>query len=251
METSDLSISSSDSVSLKPAEGEIANKEILDEMVRAGLVYGHNKSKTHPRFRNFIQANRAGVELVDLVQTIDCLDKAIEFLKSKVKENGLILVVATQPAAKEAIDKLIKEFNFSRINERWMGGLLTNFNSVSSRIEYFKKIQGDLEGGNFGKYTKKERLMISRNIDRMRRLFAGLENLTRLPDAIFVIDPSSKGHGLAIKESRKVNIPIVGIIDSDDNPDLVDYPIPANDHSRLSINWVIDKIIAELKSAKN
>ena len=221
--------------------------QVLEEMIKAALMYGHKKTRTNPKFKPFIFVNRNNVEIIDLNLTLDKLEQAIEFLENKTKEKATILVVATQPAAREAIEKLTKEFNFSYINSRWIGGLLTNFNILSKRIEYFKKVQADFEKGEFEKYTKKERQKINKNILKMKKLFGGLENLSKKPDVVFIIDPSIKGHRTAVREANRIGVPIVAILDSDDDPNLVAYPIPANDHAKISIDWLINKIIEKLK----
>jgi len=223
-----------------------ADLAILRKMMTVGLMYGHKKSKTNPKFKQYIYTNRNGIEIIDLTQTLSALDVAVEFVKSQIKEGKLILLVATQPASREAVENLAKKFNFSYINEKWIGGLLTNFKVISQRIEYFKKVQADFEKGEFEKYTKKERVVINRNISRMKKMFTGLENLTRLPDAVFIIDPSLKGHTTAVREARRAGIPMVAILDSDDDPDLVNFPIPANDHTKMSIDWLINKISEKL-----
>lgn len=218
----------------------------LKEMMAAGLMYGHKKSKTNPKFKQYIFSTRNGVEIIDLGQTLSALETAAEFAKNQIKDKKMILFVATQPAAREAVEALANKFNLSYINERWIGGLLTNFKIVGQRIEHFKKTQADLEKGKFDKYTKKERVMISRDVERMKKIFTGLENMSKLPDAIFIVDPSIKGHMIALREAKITNVPIIAILDSDDDPDSVDYPIPANDHSKSSINWIIDKIEEKL-----
>ncbi len=216
--------------------------QVLREMMKVGLMYGHKKSKANPKFRPYIHTTRNEIEIIDLVQTLSALESAIKFIKQQIKEGKVVLLVATQPAAKEAVENLAKKFNFSYINEKWIGGLLTNFNVIFQRLEYFKRVQADFEKGGFDKYTKKERVMINRNIYRMKKMFTGLENLTKIPNVIFVIDPSLKGHTTAVREGQRMKIPIVAILDSDDDPDLVDYPIPANDHAKISIDWIINKI---------
>ena len=221
--------------------------EAVKEMMKVGLMYGHRKAKTNPKFRQYIYGTRNGVEIIDLSQTITALAKAAEFLKSQIKEGKLVLVVATQAAAKDAVDLLAEKFKFSRIYERWAGGLLTNFGVISKRIEYLKRIEADLQSGKLDKYTKKEKVMINREIERMKKLFGGLRDLTRLPDLLFVIDPSIKGHTTAIHEAKITKVPVMAILDSDDDPTVVEWPIPANDHSKMSIDWVINKIIAKLQ----
>ncbi|MBI2514910.1 30S ribosomal protein S2 [Candidatus Wolfebacteria bacterium] len=220
---------------------------ILEEMMRAGMMYGHKKSKTNPKFRPYIYTTRNGLEIIDLAQTIPALESAAEFLKGKIKEGAVVLVAATQPAARDAVEALAKKFNFSFINERWIGGLLTNFKVISSRIEYFKKIKADFDAGRFEKYTKKERVMINRDIDRMKKMFTGLENLLKVPDVLVIIDPILKGHVTALREAKRLKIKTIAIVDSDDDPEAVDFPIPANDHSKASIDWIIEKISAYLE----
>ncbi len=224
---------------------------VIREMMNAGLMYGHKKSKTNPKFKPYIHITRNETEIIDLPQTLSLLESAIEFMQGRIKEEKVILFVASQPAAKEVVENLAKKFNFSYINEKWIGGLLTNFKVVSQRIEHFKKVQADFEQGKFDKYTKKERVMINRDIDRMKKMFNGLENLTRLPDVVFIIDPSLKGHTTAVREAKKIKIPIIALLDSDDNPEAVDFPIPANDHAKTSIDWIINRISNSLKSNSN
>jgi small subunit ribosomal protein S2 len=223
-----------------------ANLEVIREMMKVGLMYGHKKSKTNPKFTPYIHTTRNEIEIIDLTQTLSALDSAIEFIRQQIKEGKLILLIASQPAAKEAVENLAKKFNFSYINEKWIGGLLTNFKVISQRLEYFKKVQADFEKGEFDKYTKKERVMINRNIYRMKKMFTGLENLTKLPDVIFIVDPSLKGHTTAVREARRMKIPIVAVLDSDDDPDLVNWPIPANDHAKMSIDWIMNRINEKL-----
>lgn len=221
---------------------------IVREMMKVGLMYGHKKSKTNPKFRRYIFGTRNGVEIIDLSQTLTALESWIELLKNELKQGKSVLIVAIQAAAREAIESLAKKFNFSFINERWIGGLLTNFKVVGERLEYYKKLQSDFEKGAFDKYTKKERVMINRDIIRMEKMFTGLENMVKLPDIIFVIDPSIKGHMTAIREAKRMNIKVAAILDSDDDPDLVNWPIPANDHAKMSIDWIINRIIEKLKN---
>lgn len=225
-----------------------ADLKIIGEMMGVGLMYGHKKSKTNPKFKKYIFTVRNGIEIIDLAQTLSALESAVEFLKNKISNKGLVLVVASQSAAKEAVKNLSEKFDFAYINDRWIGGLLTNFRVLSQRIEYFKKTQSDFEKGAFEKYTKKERLMINRNIQRMEKMFSGLKNLIKLPDAILIIDPSLKGHVAAVREAKRTGIPLVAILDSDDNPDLIDYPIPANDHAKTSIDWIVNRIADRLRS---
>ena len=237
---------------IKTAETSQKDLATLQEMMQAGLMYGHKKTKTNPRFKeHYVHSTRNGIEIIDLNKTLPAMGKAIEFINGMTKQGGGVIFVATQPAAKEAVRNLAKKHNFSYINERWLGGLLTNSKVLFQRIEYFKKIQADFEKGEFDKYTKKERVMVNRDIHRMRKMFTGLENLTKIPALIFVVDASIKGHKTAIREARRLKIPIMAVIDSDDDPVIIDYPIPANDHAKMSIEWIMDRISNSLESDKS
>lgn len=226
--------------------GEVENIELIKEMMANGLMFGHKKTKTNPKFKPFILTARSGIEIIDLTKTLSSIDKAAEFLAEQIKQKKNIILVAIQQAAREAMGDFAKKFNLPYVKNRWIGGLVTNFRIISQRLEYFKKTINDMESGGFDKYTKKEKGVISKNIERMRKIFGGLENLPSLPEVLFIIDPSLKEHTTAIREAKSKNIPIVAIIDSDDDPSIVDYPIYANDHSKKSIEWVLNRIIAKL-----
>ncbi|MBI5306674.1 30S ribosomal protein S2 [Candidatus Wolfebacteria bacterium] len=225
-----------------------ADIDAVKEMISVGAMFGHKKTKTNPKFKNFIFTSRSGVEIIDLTKTLSFLEKAGEFLKDQIKQGKTIVFVATQPAAWETIENLAKKFNMPYVKRRWIGGLLTNFKSLSGRLEYFKKTKAGMAKGEFEKYTKKERSIINKNIAKMEDLFGGLENLTSLADVLFVVDSSIKGHMTAIREAKIIKIPIVAIIDSDDNPEIINYPIPANDHAKMSIDWIINKIAEKMNS---
>ncbi len=230
----------------KESDFKEADIEIIKEMIRAGLIYGHKKSRTNPKFKKYIFTTRNGMEIIDVAKTLPLIDTAAEFLKSQIKDGKMILLVGLQPAVQPSLESLAKKFNLPYVKNRWIGGLLTNFKSISGRIENFKKIQADMEKGEFDKYTKKERVMINKDIAKMRIMFGGLENLTRPAEVLLTIDSSLKGHNTAIREARRLNIPIMAIIDSDDDPEVINYPIPANDHAKASIEWIINRIEQQL-----
>ncbi len=224
----------------EPASAEV---ELFQEMMRAGIMYGHKKSKTNPKFRPFIFANRGGIEIIELGQTLLGLGAAKEFLLEKAK-TGKVLIVATQPASREAVAKLAEKFAFPYTKTRWIGGLLTNFKSIYGRIENYRNTKSGLEKGAFEKYTKKERGMITKRLEKMERDYGGFDNMDRLPEAVFIIDPSVKGHSIAVREAKRVGIPVIAIVDTDDNPESVEYPIPGNDHAKSSIEWIIGRILS-------
>ena len=220
------------------------DKETLVEMAKVGILYGHKKSRKDPKFSGYIFTSRGGVEILDLTKTLKAVSIVSGFLKTALAEKKNFLVVATQPAAKEAALKLSQALgNCSYIANKWIGGLITNFPVIFKRLEYFRKRDNDMREGKFSAYTKKEQLLISREIEKMRIMFSGLENFSRIPDVIFVVDSSLKGHRTAVHEALLKGITVVGIIDNDDDPSEFDYFVPANDHAKGSIDWVVGKLI--------
>ena len=215
-------------------------EEAPREMIEAGVFYGRKKSKTNPKMKGYVLTNRGGIEIINLAKTAEALDRAGGFLKEKVKGGGLILLVGAQPAAEDGILKLANKFGLPHVTTRWAGGTITNFKVVSKRIEYLKKLRSDLASGALDKYTKKERLMLEKELSRLVELFGGLENLAKEPDALVVIDPNL--HSTAVREANRLKIPIVALANVDADPDTIGYPVPGNDKSCKSINWFLGKV---------
>lgn len=223
------------------------NNDLISELAANGVLFGHKKSKTHPKMKPFIAANKNEIEVLNPESTLEGLKTAIDALNEKIKAGGLVLLVGTQPVSWEAIKKFAGEFNFPYIIKRWLGGTVTNFKMINQRILHYQDLKLKKEQGEFAKYTKKEQSKINEKISKMTASFGGLVNLTRIPDIIFIVD--IKIHDTAIKEAKKIGIPVVALLDSDDDPTLVEYPIFASDHSKSSITWIIDKIIEGIKKA--
>jgi len=229
-------------------EKSFVDPAILEALVKAGVLYGSKKSKTHPRMQKYIFTTRNGIEIIDVVQTLDLLAKAEEFLKTVVAKGGSIVFVGTTPAAKGSVEALAKKFGYPYVTERWLGGTLTNFKTIHDRLQYYLKLKTDRETGRLEKYTKKERFQFDKEIERLTVLFGGLENFTRLPDALFVVGATS--HDTALRETKRSKIPVVALMSSDADPDQVNYPIPGNDKARSSIVWVLNHIEKALEEAK-
>lgn len=215
-------------------------EEIVKIMVQKGVVFGHKKSKTHPKMCQYVVGNRNEIELLDPESSWKSVINAAEFLKEKTKDGGLLLLLGTKPASKQAIEEVGKEFGFPYVTNRWLGGTLTNFSVIKKRIEYYQKLKTKLEKGEFEKYTKKEQHKFREEIRKLSGFFEGLLSLKKVPDAILVVD--AECHKTAIREANRLNIPVVAIIDTNNDPSPVDVPIIANDHSRESIVWVLDAI---------
>ncbi len=223
------------------------DNNLVSELVANGVLFGHKKSKTHPKMKPYIGANKNEIEVINPEATIDGLKNAIEAFNEKIKAGGSVLLVGATPISRGGIKRFAEEFNFPYIIKRWLGGTLTNFKMINQRILHYQDLKLKKERDEFSKYTKKEQLKINEKIGKMSESFGGLVNLTKIPDIIFVVD--IKIHETAVKEANIIGIPIVAILDTDDNPTLVKYPIFASDHSKSSIDWVINKIIEGVKKS--
>jgi len=218
-------------------------KALLLEMAKAGIFYGRKKTKTHPKMKPFIYATRNGLEIIDVAQTLDLLEEAAEFL-SKITKEGHVLAVGSQPSLKAILGNFAKKHKFPYVTERWIGGTLTNFKIIRARVEHFTKMKNEKETGRLDKYTKKERLEMDREIERMRFMYEGIESMDVLPVALFIIDPVL--HKTAVKEARRASIPIVAIMSTDCDPNEVDYFIPANASSKTSVEWMLNYVSGKL-----
>ena len=234
--------------SVYPAEGS-------REMIDAGVFYGRKKSKTNPKMREFVLSNRGGIEIINLQKTGEHLEKAMGFIKEKVRNGGMPLLVGTSPAADAGIERLAKEFSLPYVMLRWVGGTLTNFKIISRRVEHLRKLRADLASGALEKYTKKERLEMEREVKRLEELMGGLEAMPREPDFLVVVDPNL--HVTAVREANIRNIPVVAYANVDADPDVIDYLVPGNDKARMSVSWFLGNVekairegIAERASAK-
>lgn len=224
----------------KPTEKTaVLNKE-TEKMFKLGVHFGHFHSKKHPRMNPYIYGIRNNVDIIDLAETEKLMEKVLDYLKKKKKEDALILFVGTKVSARDIIKNLAEKIKAPYITERWLGGTLTNFEVIKKRIDYLKEMEQKKKNGELEKYTKKERLRINQDVERTERKLGGLRRLEKLPDLLFVVDPGNEKH--AIEEARKKKIPIVSISDTDSDPGLSDYFIPANDDGSVSLSYIIQKV---------
>lgn len=212
----------------------------VEEMAKAGLHFGHRTSKTHPKMLPFIFGMRNTIHIIDLEKTKIKLVKALEFLKEAAKEGKQILFVGTKPQIREMVKNLATELNYPYVIERWIGGTFTNFDEIKKRVEYLKELEKKKESQEWEKYTKKERKEIEEEIEKLERKFGGLKTLEKLPDIVFICD-MVKDH-LAVKEARRKGVKVVAISDTNANPELADYPIPANDDAISSVKYILEKV---------
>lgn len=212
----------------------------LKEMAKAGLHFGHRVSKCHPKMTPFLAGERNTIHIIDLKTTAEKLKEALEFIQELILQNKIILLVGTKIQIKDLIKKVALECSLPFVSERWLGGTFTNFDNIRERIEYFKNLEKKRSEGGFDHYTKKEQIEIDQELKDLEEKFGGIRNLESLPDAIFVAD--MKKNDTATREARKKNIPIIGIVHTNVDPTLVNFPIPANDDAISSVKYIMDKV---------
>jgi small subunit ribosomal protein S2 len=235
----------------KEEKGEITKIETskdaeIQKMFEAGLHFGHRHSRIHPKMGPFIYGTRNNVDIIDLAETKEYLQKALDFLREQKEKKSLILFVGTKASAKEMIKELTEALSMPYVTERWLGGTLTNFEVISKRIKHLKEMEEKKANGELEKYKKKERIKIEQEMEKMKKKLGGLKNLSRLPDILFVVDVAKEK--LAVKEAKQKKIPIVGICDTNGDPTSVDYPIPANDDAISSLKYILEKVKEALKN---
>lgn len=217
-----------------------AELALFEELAKVGVVFGRRRSKTNPKMKPYIHATRTGFELFDLSKTLNAIEEAQEFLKEVVKKGQLLLVAATTPAGEAPATKFADKYALPRVTLRWLGGTLSNFETLSKRISHLITRKADKIAGRLDKYTKKERVVIDKEIERLTKLFGGLEKMQMLPGALLVI--GAEQHRTAIREANRMKIPVIAIANTDTNPDGIKYLIPANDNSVSSIEYILGRL---------
>ncbi|MCI1650336.1 30S ribosomal protein S2 [Bifidobacterium tibiigranuli] len=200
----------------------------MSDMLKAGLHFGHQTRRWNPKMKQYILTQRNGIHIINLFKSLDMIDTAYDFIKTTVAHNGTVLFVGTKKQAQEAIEKQSTRVNMPYVSERWLGGMLTNFQTVSKRVTRLKELEemdfSDVRGSGL---TKKELLLLEREKDKLNKQLGGIRNMGRTPSAMFVVDISKES--LAVEEAHKLGIPVVAVVDTNTDPETVDYPIPAND----------------------
>ncbi len=208
----------------------------VEQLLEAGAHFGHLTRRWNPKMRNFIFTHRNGIHIIDLRKTQALVDIAREAILEIASQGKIVLFVGTKPQAKVPVENASKLCGTNYVVERWLGGMLTNFATIRKSIKQLTAIDKKEADGTFEKITKKERLLLGRERDRLRQVFGGIEQMTRLPGALFVVD--IKKEHLAIKEAKILGIPVIGIVDTNSDPEEVDFPIPANDDSVATIELI-------------
>ena len=222
-------------------------KITIQQLLEAGVHLGHKTLRWNPKMKKYIFGKRDSIHIIDLTQTLELMNVALEKVYEVISTNGKILFISTKKQASEAIAELAKETDQYFVNYRWLGGMLTNWGTISNSIKKLEKINLDLVSENRG-FTKKELLKMSVQRDKLQRSLGGILEMKKIPDLVFIIDTNYES--LAIKESIKLGIPIIAILDSNSNPDNIDFPIPGNDDARRSIDLYCSLIKETINSAQ-
>jgi len=212
----------------------------MKELLEAGVHFGHQVKRWHPKMKKYIFGERNGIYIIDLQKTVKGLEDAYEFIKNVAMTGAPILFVGTKKQSQDAIQEEAQRAGAFYVNQRWLGGMLTNFSTIRKSIEKHKKIKQMKEDGTLDKLTKKEAASIEKEREKLERYLSGIKEMPTLPGAIFVVDP--KKERIAVAEARKLSIPIVAIVDTNCDPDEVDYVIPGNDDAIRSIKLITSKI---------
>ncbi len=219
----------------------------IEQLLEAGVHLGHKTLRWNPKMKKYIFGKRDSVHIIDLTQTLELTNSALEKVYDTISNNGKILFISTKKQASESIASLAKETNQYYVNYRWLGGMLTNWGTISNSIKKLQKLNIDLVAENRG-FTKKELLKMTVLRDKLQRSLGGISEMKKIPDLVFIIDTNYES--LAIKESIKLGIPIIAILDTNSDPEGIDYPIPGNDDARRSIDLYCNLIKETIQNAK-
>ena len=209
-------------------------------LLEAGAHFGHQTGRWHPRMKKYIFTQRNGIHIINLEQTIALLDEACSFITNTVAKGGDILFVGTKKQAQEPIEQEARRCGMPYVNQRWIGGTLTNFAVIQARIDYLVSLEDQKARDSLSLLPKKEAMRLEKEILRLNRQMGSFKEMTRIPSALFIVDPSKEK--ISVAEAKKVNIPVVAIVDTDCNPDEIDYPIPANDDAVRAVRLICGKI---------
>lgn len=226
----------------------VENQGLITEMFTAGAHFGYSRSRRHPSAKPFIFGTKNGIEIMDLEKTSVELENAKAFIKTLAKGGKQILFVGTKSESKKVVEDGASSIDMPFVVERWVGGVLTNFPEIKKRVALLEDLRSKKEKGELAMYTKKERSLIDKDIERLERNFAGIVSMKDIPAAMFVVDPRKES--IAIKEAQYLGIPVVALASSDCNIKEIDFPIPGNDSSVSSVSFFVSQIVAAFKEGR-
>ena len=210
----------------------------MKQLLEAGVHFGHQTRRWDPRMAEYIFQARNGIHIIDLQKASKKIDEAYEFIKEQVEEGKTVLFVGTKKQAQECMKEAAEKSGMYYVNQRWLGGMLTNFDTIQKRIQRLKDLEKMEQDGTFDVLPKKEVILLKKEMEKLEKNLGGIKEMDKLPGVIFLVDP--KKERIAILEAKKLNIPVVGIVDTNCNPQELDYPIPGNDDAIRSVSLIAD-----------
>jgi small subunit ribosomal protein S2 len=212
----------------------------MKELLEAGVHFGHYTRRWNPKMRPYIFTERNGIHIIDLAQTVEALDKAVDYVRERVAKGGTVLFVGTKKQAAETIRQAAERVGMPYITDRWLGGMLTNWTTIRQRVNYLIELERRRDRGEFAMLPKREVLLLEREIEKLNRRLGGIKNLAELPEVLYIVD--TRREEIAVKEANTLRIPIVAMVDTNCDPDPVDYVIPSNDDAIRALKLITDKV---------
>ncbi|MCH1623755.1 30S ribosomal protein S2 [Fredinandcohnia quinoae] len=220
----------------------------MKQLLEAGVHFGHQTRRWNPKMKRYIFTERNGIYIIDLQKTVKKVEEAYNFVKELAANGGTMLFVGTKKQAQDSVKEEAERSGMYFVNQRWLGGTLTNFETIQKRIKRLKDIEKMEEDGTFDVLPKKEVVQLKKELERLEKFLGGIKDMKQLPDALFIIDPRKER--IAVAEAHKLNIPIVGIVDTNCDPDEIDYVIPANDDAIRAVKLLTAKIADAILESK-
>ena len=227
----------------------MAVKISLEELLEAGAHFGHQTKRWNPKMEEYLYGQENGVHIFDLTKTKPAIEEALAFLTGSVKEGKVVVLLGTKKQVKEKVKEVAVKAGIPYVNERWLGGTISNFEQIKRSLKKLSEMKETMASGGYSEFTKKERLLIEREITRLERFFGGLTGVEKSPDVIFVVDV--KKEISAVKEAARKGVVVIGIVDSNSDPDLVDYVIPMNDDAAKAVEYILDKVGEAIADGKS
>mgnify|MGYP001593457362 CR=1 FL=1 len=227
----------------------MATKIKLEELLESGAHFGHQTKRWNPKMEEYLYGQEKGVHIFDLTKTKVALVSALEFLKKSAMEGKTILLLGTKKQIKDKIIEVGTQTSTPFISERWLGGTISNFEQIKKSIKKLPEMKTKMAEGEYNEFTKKERLLIEREITRLERFFGGLAGLDKSPEVLFIVD--TKKEAPAVREASRKGVVIIGIVDSNSDPDMIDYPIPMNDDASRAVTYILELVKEAILDGKN
>lgn len=220
----------------------------LEDFFKAGVHFGHKTSKWNPAMKKYIYGSKDGIHIIDLEKTSESLSAALEFIKGIVRQGGTIVMIGTKKQVVEPVKQAALACGMPYVVKRWIGGTFTNFHTINTQIKHLKDLEKQRESGELSKYTKWEQVKFGEEIERLNNLMGGIKDLDKMPEAIFVVDLIKDS--LPVREAKRKDIKVVGLADTNTDPALIDYPIPANDDAISSVTLLLNIVAGAINEAK-